>query len=225
MSALVSVLAAVAFFGVSDSPPAALPDLGAKPTINLSAIREIHCGNSRATGFMIADNTLATAYHVTDNGGCVDAKTREPLRVYVSEREHDFVLAQVDLKLPVYIDYDCSRYVTGVRYGSYGYSSYLQTETLFRQSDMQAYPEYSGPGFIVKSIGELPNLRRMYGPMVFGHSGGPVINYTTGKAHGMNNVGLTTFFGMYMTGHAFSTELADTILCRRPTTAGTSPSS
>lgn len=225
MSTFATVLAAVVVFGLDSSPPPALPDLGAKPTVNLSAIREISCGDSRATGFMIADNTLATAYHVTDENKCVDRKTGEPLRVYHEEREHDFVLAQIDLKLPVYIDYDCSRYVTGVRYGSYGYSSYPQTETLFRQSDMQAYPEYSGPGFMVKSIGELPNLRRMYGPMVFGHSGGPVINYTTGKAHGMNNVGLTTFFGMYITGHAFSTELADTILCRRPTTAGTSPSS
>lgn len=194
---------------------AVLPDLGARPTVNLSAIRLLVCGKSSGTGFMIGDNIIATAYHIVDEDPCIDHKTGKKLFTYHIDKDHDFALAKVELSGFPYLSYDCTRYVTGQRYGSYGYSSYMQDYTIFRQSDMYAYEDYSGEGFIMKGKA-YPKFRHLFGPMVFGHSGGPVINYTTGKAIGMNNAG-NTLFGMFMTGHAWSTELADTILCRRPT--------
>lgn len=224
MSILALAVAAMVVASPANAPmPPRLHDWGAKPTINLSAIRNIDCGRSYATGFMIADNTIATAYHVVNNKQCRDAETGEPLRVYHMEREHDFALARVEIKNMPYLTYDCSRYKTGKAYASYGYSSYLQPRRIFRQSHMIAYAGYSGPGFNVKPIGELPRLRALFGPMVFGHSGGPVADTENGNILGMNNVGLTNGFGL-MTGHTYSTELADTILCRPPKKEGTSPS-
>lgn len=194
-------------------PPsdAVLPDLGAAPTVNLSAIRLLQCGKTSGTGFMIGDNIIATAYHIVDEDPCVDYKTGKKLFTYHVDKDHDFALAKVELSGFPYISYDCSRFVTGKRYGSYGYSSYMQNYTLFRQADMYAFEDYSGDSFIMRGKA-YPKFRHLYGPMVFGHSGGPVIDYTTGKAIGMNNAG-NTLFGMFMTGHAWSTELADTVLC------------
>lgn len=198
------------------SDKSVLPDFGAAPTVNLSAIRLLTCGKSGGTGFLIGDNILATAYHVVDEGPCIDHKTGKKLFVYYIDKDYDFALAKIDLAGFPTISYDCSRFVTGKRYGSYGYSSYMQDYTLFRQSDMYAFEDYSGSDFKMKGK-SFPKMRHLYGPMVFGHSGGPIIDYTTGRALGINNAGYTVFFGMFMTGHAWSTELADTILCRRPT--------
>lgn len=216
MSLLTAAVAASMVFPLNSLSPV-LPDYGATPTINLSAIRLIRCGGGAGTGFLIADNTLVTALHVVENRACVDHRSGKPLYVYHVDRDHDLVLAKVELKDFPYIRYDCERFITGNNYSSYGYSGYLQNYNIFRQSNLKAYSDYSGPGFKVNTkqgLRDFPKMRHLFGPMVYGHSGGPVIDPVTGMAKGINNAGLTTFLGL-MTGHAYSTELADTILCKR----------
>jgi len=194
------------------SPQPILPDFGAKPTVDLSAIRNIECaGGVYGTGFLIADNIMATALHIASLKGCYDKGTQTPLVTYHTEPKQDFALMHTSISgIPV-LHYDCSRYVTGHNYSSYGYSEYLQYYRIFRQSNMVAYADYTGPGFKVSGH-ELPHMRHLYGPMVYGHSGGPILDTVTGNVVGMNNSG-DTMFGL-ITGHAYSTELADTVLCK-----------
>lgn len=193
-------------------PPSILPDYGATPTVNLSAIRFITCGKTSGTGFLIGDNIIATAAHVVDGDPCIDDKTKKPLTVYYVEQDTDFALAKVELKGIPYLKYDCTRYVTGQGYESYGYSSYMQEYTIFRQSRMTAMNDYSGPLFWVAGK-QYSKMRHLFGPMVWGHSGGPVVNSSNGNVMGINNAG-NHFFGL-ATGHSWSTELADTKLCKR----------
>lgn len=77
---------------------------------------------------------------------------------------------------------------------------------------MYAYADYSGPDYIVSGK-HFPQMRHLFGPMVFGHSGGPIADTVTGNVIGMNNSGSISFGGL-ITGHSFSTELADTVLCK-----------
>lgn len=217
-----SMLIAAAFILASPMPatPPALPDWGKDPTVNLSAIRYISCDSKdplkrgwTGSGAMVADGILMTAKHVADGKNCKDIKTGKRASMYVVEDDTDFALMHLDIKGVPMIKYSCDRFVSGMTYQSYGYSGYLQNAPIFRQSNLKAYPGYSGPDFEIRGLGRLPHMRRMYGPMVFGMSGGPVIDTMTGVARGINNAGYTVF-GL-MTGHSYSTELADTILCKR----------
>lgn len=187
-----------------------LPDLGKDPTVNLSAIRWIDCGKYMGTGFMVAKDTLATALHIAD-GKCVDLATKSPATVYHRDEARDFALMRLKIDVGPYIKYSCNRFKTGNTYSSYGWSSYLQDRTIFRQSKMKALFDYQKFSIKGKSYNY---MRHLYGPMVYGHSGGPIID-DDGYARGMNNVGDTILFGLFVTGHSYSTELADTILCKR----------
>lgn len=230
MSLMALALAALILSSPASAPISKpLPDFGKDPTVNLSAIRQLNCTKLdgrkyMGTGFMIAKNTLATALHV-GIGLCRDNATNEPLTLYHQEPQRDFALMRLSLDVGPYIKYSCRRFETGKYYNSYGYSSYMQSRVIFRQSRLQALKGYKD--FTIQGKYYKP-MRHLYGPMVFGHSGGPIIS-ATGYAHGMNNVGDTvqTFFGLFNTGDAFSTELADTILCRlrSPDEEDTSPAS
>jgi hypothetical protein len=212
---LVALAAAAALFGSMPKELPVLPDFGKDPTVNLTAIRWLSCVNTEGraymgTGFFVAKDTLATALHV-GRGKCVDTATGKPALLYYQENGRDFALMKLEVNVGPYIKYSCKRFESGKDYNSYGYSSYLQSRVIFRQSKLQAQADYQR--FDIEGKTYLP-MRHLYGPMVFGHSGGPVVD-ADGYALGMNNVG-GTWFGMLNTGHAYSTELADTTLCRRP---------
>lgn len=191
-------------------PVQILPDFGASPTVDLSAIRSLVCDKGMGTGFLIADDTIATALHVSAAGHCKDGATGKPTVTYYKDPVHDFALMKVDLKGIPYLKYDCSRYVTGKHYASYGYSPYLQNYDIFRQSDMIAYADYSGPDYVVGGT-HFDHMRHLFGASVPGHSGGPVIDTVTGNVVGVNNSGLV--IAGLATGQSYSTELADTTLC------------
>lgn len=190
-----------------------LPDFGATPTVDLSAIRLISCDKWTGTGFLIADNIMATAAHVAKGTHCEDQKTHKPAVTYYSDDKTDFALMSVGLKGIPYIKYNCSRFKTGQHYASYGYSSYLQNYMIFRQSDIVAMSDYTDENFNVEGVVH-PHMRHVFGASVPGHSGGPVIDSITGYAIGMNNAGYMNIFGL-ANGENYSTELADTILCNR----------
>lgn len=217
-----SLILAAAFVLASPMPanPPALSDWGKDPTVNLSAIRHISCDNPDPTkrgwtgsGAMIADSILMTAKHVAEGKNCKDTKTGKKASMYYSDETTDFALMHINIKGIPPVKYSCARLVTGNTYQAYGYSRYMQKETIFRQSNMLAYPGYSGPYFQIDGV-TLPYMRKYYGPMVPGMSGGPVIDPLTGVARGINNAGLF-LFNMFVTGKSYSTELADTVLCNR----------
>jgi len=96
------------------------------PAMNMDAIHPIYCadnGGWQGTGFMIADNTLATANHVVGDD-CRDMVTGNRVRPYKQDVEHDFALMhERDTEYGPYLHYNCQRPVPGRIYLTYGYSS------------------------------------------------------------------------------------------------------
>jgi hypothetical protein len=176
------------------------------PTVNLSAVRPITCDEGSGTGFVIDYNKLVTALHVADDTNCVDAETGVTLTTYHKDEKHD--LAIMEGKYPVggpYIKYSCEPYRTGRRYVSLGYRH------MFRMDTLTASPGYTGPGYLVGGK-PYPGMRLLLGGIVFGMSGGPIVDPETGYAHGLNNVASWNNEGKIV--KAYSYEFKDTALCK-----------
>jgi hypothetical protein len=205
LSVLVAASLALASYG------SYLPE----PTVNLSAIRTISCDEGYGTGFMIADNVVATANHVAELTNCVDGATDVPLRRYVIDEAHDFALMGGQLPDMPYIKVSCSGYTTGAPYDLFGYSAFRRPFPIFQYMRLEATDRFTDDDFFVgPERTPMPGMRYLSGFSVAGLSGSPITH--GGYAVGILNVGFSTNLGYTIMPKAASYQLKDTILCRKP---------
>lgn len=184
-----------------------------EPTVNLSAVRMIICDEGQGSGFLINDNVIATAAHVSNGTNCYDKETLMPLKEATVDKEHDFALMTGNLPDMPPIKYSCEGYKAG-KVDAYGYSDFNRANMLFRQVTLTV----GGKEDVHLDTGEiLKGPRRLSdGYIVFGMSGGPHIQ--NGYAVGLTNSGnyLESIFGVrYMLPKSSGFELKDTVLCKR----------
>lgn len=189
------------------------PSSTGNPT-NLSAIRVLHCGGGQGTGWMIADNIIVTANHVSSVGGCSDVATGAPLKVYAVDEKKDMSLLTGNLpKYGQYIKYSCNGYTVGEKYDIFGWSTVGYPEIIFRQQTLTATAEMTDDRFKIDGLPSV-GMRVMNGYGAPGLSGAPYIK--DGVAYGLHNAGYRGFnflMGTMLWKPAFSFELKDSILC------------
>ena len=176
------------------------------PTVDISAVRYLDCGNWVGSGFMIADGVLVTAYHVAKGDQCTDTETGGKLMVYKTDPKHDLALLTgptLPTDIP-YIKVSCSRFVTGQPYLSYGTTFYDQPRPISRMNVIVATDSYSRDQDTIDGVPS-PGLRVFDKAIAPGMSGGPVVDLQ-GMAHGLNNAGSDVNTMIY--------EFADGILCK-----------
>jgi hypothetical protein len=191
-----SILAvALAVSAVSYTPP---------PAIQHDAIRKIMCDQGQGTAFVIADGVLVSAEHVTENTGCFDLLTKQEIRTYHTDSLRDFSLSYMDTTGIVPMKYSCKRFRTGKSYYTFGYGAgrYMVNHLIggkaYSPDDLSVGGQMGGWG----------GMRLLSGLMIGGQSGGPITD-AKGIVHGINNV--SNSYNI-----AYSYELADTVLCKRP---------
>ncbi len=182
-----------------------------EPTFNLSAVRQIVCNEGIGSGFMIGDDIVVTANHVTVMTGCKDRQTGAGLLTYKQDVAHDFALMTGKLPDMSYIKYDCSRYKKGELYISYGISDLFQNGSILRAVSMIA--EGKNVDIHFEDGGDLNRIPVLSGYNVGGMSGGMIVDPRSGYAIGLVNAGREGIFRIPV-GISYSYELADTILCK-----------
>ena len=179
---------------------------GIQPDVNIEAVRHIDCPSWSGSGFVIADDIIATANHVVDKG-CIDTKTGTKLVAYYQDPEHDFALMTGKLPYIVPIKYDCIPYRAGKTYIAYGLSSYPNLSyPITRASTVYALGKGDKrlrDGTLMKGIWSFR------GRTVPGMSGGPYLSIETMYVRGIVNAGNSI-------NSSLSYSLSDTILCPRP---------
>lgn len=215
------LLAILASLSIATLPPSMVSP-SPEPDVNLSGIRLITCDEGSGTGFVVGENVLATALHVADLTNCQDAQTKKPLTMYHSEPEDDFALMRGEYPKLLALRWACEGYKTGQGYDSYGISSFAVGQSIFRQYKAVSTGRYTNNSFIVGKMkgGErpMPGMHELRGWVVPGNSGGPVTRQRDGRVIGINNVGVSSFFGYLQHNDLYSYELKNTVLCKRPTT-------
>jgi hypothetical protein len=193
---------------------------GIDPTVNLSAVREIQCGEDwYGSGILIAKNTIATALHVASGERCVDIASGSPVKMYVSDATHDFALMTGNIPfVGPYLKYSCEQYHANETYLAYGYSGvgygWDHPNRLFRQYTLQATDTITDENFYLgKNKTPSPGMRQLTGRSAPGTSGGAIVDLN-GYAHGLVNAGVT-IFGALPAGPTWSYPLADTVLCTK----------
>lgn len=189
------LLSLLACFLLTSSSPvvAAKEQLPPDTPVNTEtgAILAIVCNEGFGTGFVVADNTVATALHVASLHNCRIGQNGRRIKLYVADTKHDFALMTTDTTGMAHIPYSCVRYNNKQHYFAFGFGDgrpMLQrlTGTKHREDGM----------------------RMLLGTLISGQSGGPVVD-GKGVVHGINNA------SNYYWGLSWSAELADTPLCRR----------
>lgn len=190
------------------------PIFEATPTVSLSAIRYIKCDEGSGSGFIIEDDVLVTAAHVSEMTNCRDSSSSAPLVLYHNDVKNDFSLMTGKLPDVLPIKVSCNGYETGKRYDSYGITTWGATYPVFGQYRLTATNVYSDESFFVGG-GKVAwsGMRQLEGFIVPGNSGGPIVN-EDGYAVGINNVSGRVFFGLGVDANAFSYELKNTVLCK-----------
>jgi hypothetical protein len=176
---------------------------------NLSVIRHIVCDNSSGTGFVTEQGIIATAAHVADDTGCMDADTRMTYKRYYVDAEHDLALMEGKTPVMPLMTLNCDGYKKGKTYFAYGYSNYKTMNTLLRKSRLKGRRDEA---VTVKNIATLSETFRLDGYIVFGQSGGPILDENDAIT-GIVNVASFDRSGN-PTGEVYSTELKDTVLCK-----------
>ena len=174
------------------------------PMINHDSVRKVLCKEGQGTAFVIGTGILATAEHVGELTSCKDAETGEPYTTYHRDGLRDFALLSGNTRSLKPLPYDCTRFKTGQSYFSFGYGRgrymvhHLIAGAEYSPEDLQVGEDMFGWG----------GMRFLTGLIVGGQSGGPVTD-ENGNVVGINNVSNEG-------SRAYSYELADTILCKRP---------
>lgn len=187
-----------------------VPIYAPEPTVNLSAIRRIECDESYGSGFIIADNTIATAGHVASGTNCTDGETKKPLILSKIDGKTDFALMTGELPDMPYIKYNCEGYKNGL-VDAYGISEFHVSFPIFRQVTLSVREKRD---VTLDSGAVFKNMRHLRGYIVPGMSGGPHIQ--KGEAVGLSNVGYSEIkFGLrFILPDAYGYELKDTFLCQ-----------
>jgi len=150
---------------------------------------------------------------------CKDSYTKKPLYMYHQEEEDDFALMGGEYPKILALKWACEGYKTGNLYDAYGISSFGVGISVFRQYKAVATDVVTDESFIVgRMLGgsrPVPGMRKLRGWIVPGNSGGPVARSSDGRVIGMNNVGVSSFFGYLQHNDLYSFELKNTILCKR----------
>lgn len=184
------------------------------PTVDISAVRYIDCGDYVGSGFLIGKKVLATALHVASGQKCVDKRTGTPLKMYKKDVDNDLALMTgpgLPTDIP-YIKVGCSRFHTGEKYLSWGETPYemdswnnpIQRMNVITATDEYAdVPLYNDLG--VKD-GEAKHVRVFKGAIAPGMSGAPVTDMD-GVALALNNAGDDKYTLLH--------EFADGMLCKK----------
>lgn len=208
-----SSLAALALLGaLNHSIPD--PQFGIRPTaptVSLSAIRRITCDEGSGSGFLIADNVVATAFHVANLSNCKDQVTGEALNTYHTEEDDDFALMTGNLPDMPYLKPSCQGYQARGVYHAYGVTGYWTGVPVFGAVTVIGTGGYMEVDFN-NDDGGLKRAAILKGYTVSGQSGGPIIDVLTGAVPGMVNAGSVDMFGGLL-GRALSLEFKDTVIC------------
>ncbi len=190
-------------------------DLFPPANTNLSAIRHIVCNEGSGTGFIIKDGVLVTALHVAVMTGCEDSVTHMKYVTYHRDLAHDFAMMTGATPEMPPLKINCGGYKKGSLYAAYGHSNHLTMNTIFRRSILRATGFY--PDVSIKmddgSIDTRKGMAGLDGYIVFGQSGGPILDADTDEVVGIVNVGRFNIFGV-PTGDVSSYELKGTVLCK-----------
>jgi hypothetical protein len=183
-----------------------------EPTFNLNAIRLIACDEGIGTGFLIGDDIVATAEHVSSLSNCVDVASGNRLKSYLNDKANDFGLMTGVLPRTSYFKTSCTTYKKGRVYSAYGISSFMSNEYILRSVSVMATGTYKDVTFRDGSTSK--GLSVLTGYNVQGMSGGPIVDIQTGKVVGIVNAGVNGLFGIPV-GVSYSYELSKTPLCNK----------
>jgi S1-C subfamily serine protease len=168
-------------------------DARINPTVSVSAVRSIDCGDWIGSGFLIGEHVMATALHVVADTKeqCVDADTGARLYVYKTDPKNDLALVtSPDLPTNIpYIKISCKPFKAGQPYLSWGRTSYGMDQwnnVLNRMNVIVALKGYSDQ--ILDDGTIMHHVRKFDGPIAPGMSGGPVTDLH-GYAYAVNNAG------------------------------------
>lgn len=204
----------VAVSAVIQAIRADLPNL--YPTTDLSAVRLIYCHNPQVknmgwegSGSIVGKDLILTAKHVASGNDCVDEMTGKSLKMVDYDDAHDIAFMSGDLPDVSPIKMSCQPYKKNETYLAYGISNYMNKNYLFRMNKMVAKDiedTHLADGTPIKHI------RAMYGAIVPGMSGGPIVDID-GYAHGVVNIGDHDIVGI-PTKDSDSYQLADSKFCK-----------
>lgn len=174
-------------------------------TVNLNHIRKIGCisttndRTSSGTMIYIKPDTFLTANHVVSNFQCFDIETQTPLTTYLIYPDKDIAILTAKAGTKSGIPYNCDGFSPGRTYFAFGYAG----GTTFVMNRVVA-------GKIARKVTmqgtDLYGLREIYGLIIPGMSGGPIVD-EFGVLYGINNI------TMSKGTKGYSREIKDTALC------------
>jgi S1-C subfamily serine protease len=188
LSAVVPAAASVA--PASPAPPVSA---AADPTpyfLPLDLVEKIECGNKVGSGSRIDSDTVITATHVVDQGGCTIRG--KPAEVIYSDPNQDFSVLRAADKSGSRMAISCAVPVEGAEYFAIGYAF---------GEDFVVQP-LTGTASKVRS-GKFAGMKMLRGNIYPGMSGGPVID-RAGSIVGIVNAaprnGLSSMLSLSLSG-------------------------
>lgn len=148
--------------------------------VNFELVRHITCvdeqnNKSSGTGFMVGPTKMITAAHVVTDDVCWDTRSETPLTLKEYDDANDYAVMEADMGFhpqAQFMRVSCDGLKPKKIYDSIGFARGIALIMTHQKASKKKSPE----GFVLSNGRDAVGLRLVFGDIIPGMSGGPIID-------------------------------------------------